>query len=92
MVMMLKNIFFTLVFFILDHFILLSGVSLISVIAANYLYKIWRNTQRPADIRYLSLSMAILLVMALIVFLIFVLYIITIIILYLPVFRKLLGK
>jgi hypothetical protein len=89
---MLKNIFFTLVFFILDHFLLLSGVSLISVIAINYLYKMWRDIQRPSDTRYLSLSIATLLVLALIVFLICVVYIITIIILYLPVFRKLLGK
>jgi uncharacterized membrane protein len=89
---MLKNIFFTLVFFILDHFLILSVLSVMSVVALNYSYKIWRDPLRARDTRYLSLIISIVLVIGLIIFLVGVIYIITIIILYLPVFRKLLGK
>ena len=89
---MLKNIFFTLVFFVLDHFLILLVLSLISLIAIKYFYKIWHDPLRAADMRYLSLIILILLVILLMLFISSVIYIITIIILYLPELRKLMGK
>ena len=40
---MLKNIFFTLVFFILDHFVLVLAASFISLLAMKYCYRIWQD-------------------------------------------------
>ena len=51
---MLKNIFFTLVFFILDHFVLGLAASLISVIAMKYCYRIWQDQTRAPDTRHMS--------------------------------------
>jgi hypothetical protein len=89
---MLKNFFFTIVFFILDHFLILFVLSLINLIAIKYFYKIWNDKLRASDIRYMSLTISILLVILLILFILSVIYIITIIILYLPELRKLMGK
>ncbi|OGR26544.1 MAG: hypothetical protein A2139_01570 [Desulfobacca sp. RBG_16_60_12] len=89
---MLKNIFFTLVFFVLDHFLILLVLSLISLIAIKFLYKIWHDPLRALDTRYLSLIVLILLVIFLMLFILSVMYIMTIIMLYLPELRKLMGK
>ena len=89
---MLKNIFFTIVFFILDHFLILFVLSLISLIAIKYFYKIWNDKLRAPDMRYMSLIISTLLVILLMLFVLSVIYIITIIILYLPELRKLMGK
>lgn len=89
---MLNNIFFTLVFFVLDHFLTLLVLSLISLIAIKYFYKVWHDTLRAPHMRYLSIIISILLVISLILFIASVIYIMTIIILYLPELRKLMGK
>jgi phosphoglycerol transferase MdoB-like AlkP superfamily enzyme len=89
---MLKNIFFTLVFFVLDHFLILLVLSLISLIAIKYFYKIWKDQLRAADMRSLSLILTISLVILLMLFIVSVSYIITIIIIYLPELRTLMGK
>ena len=89
---MLKSIFFTLVFFVLDHFLILLVLSLISLIPIKYFYKIWHDPLRAPDTRYLSLIVLILLVILLILFVVSVIYIVTIIMLYLPELRKLMGK
>ena len=89
---MLNNIFFTIVFFILDHFVLLLASSLISVIAMKYLYRIWQDPMRAPDTRYMSLIILLLLAILLLIFIAGVLYIITIIILFFPELRKLMGN
>jgi len=89
---MLKNIFFTIVFFILDHFFLLLAFSLISVIIMKYCYRIWQDQLRTPDMRYMSLMISLLLAILLLIFIAGVLYIITIIIIFLPELRKLIGK
>jgi hypothetical protein len=89
---MLKNIFFTLVFFILDHFLILFVLSLISLMATKYFYKIWIDKLRAPDMRYLSLSISLLLAILLLIFIAGVLYIIMIIILFFPELRKVMGK
>ncbi len=89
---MLNNIFFTLVFFVLDHFLILLVLSLISLIAIKYFYKVWHDILRAPNMRYLSLIISILLVVLLMLFIVSVMYIMTIIIIYLPELRKLMGK
>ncbi len=89
---MFKNIFLTIVFFILDHFFLLLASGFLSLIAMKYCYKIWQDQLRAPDTRYLSLAILILLTILLIIFLAALLYIITIIIIFLPDLRKLMGK
>ena len=63
---MLQNIFFTLVFFVLDHFVLWLAASLISVMAMKYLYRIWQDQLRAPDTRYMSLIITVLLAIFLI--------------------------
>lgn len=89
---MLKNIFFTIVFFIVDHFFLLLASSLISLLVIKYCYRIWQDQFRAPDTRYMSLTIAILLAILLLIFIAGVIYIITIIIIFLPELRKLKGK
>jgi hypothetical protein len=89
---MLKNIFFTLVFFILDHFVLWLAASLISVIAMKYFYRIWQDQMRARDMRHISLIILLLLAIILLIFIVGVVYIITIIIVFFPELRKLMGK
>jgi hypothetical protein len=89
---MLNHIFFTIIFFILDHFILLLTGSLISLIVMKYCYKLWQDQLRGPDARHLSLIILILLAILLLFFLIGVIYIITIIITFLPELRKVMGK
>ena len=89
---MLKNIFFTLEFFILDHFVLGLAASLISVIGMKYCYRIWQDQMRAPDTRYLALIIVLFLAICLLIFIAAVLYIITIIIVFFPELRKLMGK
>jgi hypothetical protein len=89
---MLKNIFLTIVFVILDHFVILLASSLISVITMKYFYRIWQDQMRAPDMRYMSLIISLLLAILLLIFIAVVLYIITIIILFFPELRKLMGK
>jgi hypothetical protein len=89
---MLKNIFFTLVFFIVDHLVLGLAVSLISVIPMKYCYRIWQDQMRAPDTRYLALIIWLFLAICLLIFIAGVVYILTIIIVFFPELRKLMGK
>jgi len=88
---MLNNIFFTAVFFILDHFILWLIFNLISFIVMKYAYKKWHDTLVASDIRFLSLIILILLVTMLIIFFISIIYVMSIFILYFHEIRNLSG-
>lgn len=89
---MLNNIFFTIVFFTLDHFFILFIFNLISLIAMNLLYKICQDELRASDVRYLSLIILILLAIMFIIFIIVILYVISIFILYFYEIGKFTGK
>jgi hypothetical protein len=89
---MLNTIFFTTVFFILDHFILLLSFNLISLMVMKYAYNKWRDKLQSTDIRYLSLIILILLIIMLILFLITVIYVVSIFILYFHEIGKFTGK
>jgi hypothetical protein len=89
---MLKNIFFTLVFFILDHLVLWLAASLISVMAMKYLYRVWRDQTRHPDMRHISLIMLLLLAILLLIFIAGLVYILSIIIIFFPELRKLMGR
>ena len=79
---MLNNIFFTIVFFTLDHFFILLIFNLISLIAMKIAYKIWHDKLRARDVRYLSLIILILLAIMLMLFIIVIIYVLGIFILY----------
>ena len=89
---MLKNIFFTLVFFIVDHLVLWLAASLISLLAMKYCYRIWQDQTRAPDTRHISLIALLLLAIMLLIFIAGVVYIIAIIIVFFPELRKLMGK
>jgi chromate transport protein ChrA len=89
---MLKNIFFTLEFFIVDHFVLGLAASLIGVMALKYCYRIWQDQTRAPDTRYVSFIILLLLAILLLIFIAGVVYIITLIIVFFPELRKLTGK
>lgn len=89
---MLNNLFFTIVFFILDHFFILLIFNLISLIAMKFIYKIWNDTLRASDVRYMSLIILILLAIMLMLFLMVIIYVISIFILYFHEIGKLTGK
>jgi hypothetical protein len=84
--------FFTLVFFILDHLVISLSASLIGVIAMKYLHRIWRDQTRAPDTRHISLIALSLLAVLLVIFIAGVVYIITIIVIFFPELRKLMGK
>jgi hypothetical protein len=88
---MLNNIFFTVVFFILDHFILWLIFNLISFIVMKYAYKKWHDTLVASDIRFLSLIILILLATMLIIFFISIIYVMSIFILYFHEIRNFSG-
>ena len=79
---MLNNLFFTTVFFILDHFILWLIFNLISLMAMRFVYRIWCDQLRDSDVRYLSLILLILLGTILILFIISIVYVMSIFIIY----------
>jgi hypothetical protein len=89
---MLTHIFLTIIFFILDHFVLLSAASLIGLIALKYYYKLWQDQWRSPDARHLSLIILIILTILLLIFVVGVIYIIAIIITFLPELRRVMGK
>jgi hypothetical protein len=89
---MLNNIFFTIVFFILDHFILMLIFNLISLVAMKNIYKIWRGKLRASDVRYIYLIISILLAIIFMLFLIVILYVMSIFILYFDEIGKFTGK
>jgi hypothetical protein len=89
---MLNNIFFTIVFFILDHFVLMLIFNVISLIAMKFVYRIWRDQLRASDVRYLSLIILISLAIILSLFLISIIYVMSIFILYFHEIGKFTGK
>ena len=89
---MLKNIFFTLVFFIVDHLVLGLAASLISVIAHEVLLQnLAGSNAGPGYEISVSHHLAII-GNLLLIFIAGVVYIITIIIVFFPELRKLMGK
>jgi hypothetical protein len=89
---MLNNIFFTIVFFILDHFVLMLIFNLISLIAMKIVYIIWRDKLRATDVRYLSLIILISLAIILSLFVVVIIYVMGIFILYFHEIGKFTGK
>ena len=79
---MLNNIFFTIVFFILDHFVIVLIFNLISLMVMKYAYNKWQNKLRPPDVRYISLIILISLAIIFMLFLIVIIYVMSIFILY----------
>ena len=89
---MLNNIFFTIVFFISDHFVLMLFFNLISLIAMKIVYRIWRDKLRATDVRYLSLIILISLAIILSLFVMVIIYVMGIFILYFYEIGKFTGK
>ncbi len=79
---MLNNIFFTIVFFILDHFFIWLVFNVISLIVMKYAYKKWHDELLSSDIRFMSLIILILIAIMLIIFMIAIVYVISLFILY----------
>ena len=74
---MLNNLFFTIVFFILDHFFIWLIFTVISLIAMKYAYKKWHDELLSSDVRFMFLIFLILLTIMLIIFLIAIIYVIS---------------
>jgi hypothetical protein len=89
---MLNNIFFTIVFFILDHFLLMLLFNLLSLIAMRFVYLIWRDQLRPSDVRYISFIILILLAIIFMLFLMVIIYLLSIFIIYFHEIGKFTGK
>jgi hypothetical protein len=89
---MLNNIFFTIVFFILDHFVIVLIFNLISLVVMKYTYKKWQDELRSPDVRNMSLIILILLAITFILFIIAVTYVVSIFILYFHEIGKFTGK
>ena len=79
-------------FFILDHFIMMLIFSVISLIAMKFIYIIWRDQLRALDVRYMSLIILILLAIMVMLFIIVILYVMSIFILYFHEIGKFTGK
>jgi hypothetical protein len=79
---MLNNIFFTIVFFILDHFFIWLIFLLICLIVMKYAYKKWQNESIASDVRFISLIILILLVTMFMINFIAIIYVISMFILY----------
>jgi hypothetical protein len=79
---MLNNIFFTIVFFILDHFILWLIFNLISLIVMKYAYKKWHDELLSSDVRFMSLLIIISLAIMLMIFMMAIIYVMSLFILY----------
>ena len=79
---MLNNMFFTIVFFILDHFFIWLIFNVISLIVMKYAYKKWHDELLSSDIRFMSLIILILIAIMLIIFMIAIIYVISLFILY----------
>jgi hypothetical protein len=89
---MLNNLFFTTLFFILDHFVIMLLFSVISSIGMKYAYNRWHDTSLSPDMRYISLIILILLAVMVIVLLITVIYVVSIFVLYFHEIGKFTGK
>jgi hypothetical protein len=89
---MLNNIFFTIVFFILDHFISVLIFNMIGLVIMKYAYKKWHDELIAPDVRFLSLLILISLLIGLVVFLTVIMYVMSIFILYFHEIGKFTGK
>jgi len=89
---MFNNLFFTIMFFILDHFLLMLVFNILSLIAMRFLYRIWRDHLIAADVRYMSLTILILLAILFMLFLMVLIYIMSIFITYFHEIGKFTGK
>jgi hypothetical protein len=89
---MLNNLFFTIVFFILDHFIIVLIFNAISLLIIKYAYNKWHNKLLSPDVRYLSLIIFILLIVMLMLFLVTVIYVVGIFIIYFHEIGRFTGK
>jgi hypothetical protein len=74
---MLNNIFFTIVFIILDYFFIWLIFTGISLIAMKYAYKKWHYELLSSDVRFMFLIVLILLSIILILSLIAIIYVIS---------------
>jgi hypothetical protein len=79
---MLNNFFFTVVFFILDHFFIVLIFNVISLIVMKYAYGKWHDKLRAQDVRYMSLIILILLAFLLLLCIMAVIYVVSVFILY----------
>ena len=89
---MLNNIFFTIVFFTLDHFLIFLIFNLVGLIVMKSFYKIWRNKLRLSDERYLSFMILMALIIILSLFLMVIIYVLSIFIVYFDEIGKFTGK
>ena len=89
---MLNIIFFTIVFFILDHFVLVLIFNAIGLVVMKYAYKRWHSKLTASDVRHLSLIILISLSIILMLFLIVIIYVLSIFILYFHEIGKFIGK
>jgi hypothetical protein len=89
---MVNNIFFTIVFFILDHFVLVLIFNAIGLVVMKYAYKKWHDTLLSPDVRYVSLMILISLAIMSMLFLIVIIYVLSIFILYFHEIGKFTGK
>jgi hypothetical protein len=89
---MLNHIFFTMIFFTLDHFFIFLIFNLISLIVMKYVYKKWHDTLIALDVRHLSLIILISLAIILALFLMVIIYVISIFVLNFHEIRKLSGR
>ena len=88
----LNNIFFTIVFFILDNFLIWLIFNLISFIVIKYAYKKWQDKLLSPDERFMSLIILILLAIMFMLFIIAIIYVMSIFILYFNEIRNLSGN
>ena len=79
---MLNNMFFTIVFFILDHFFIWLIFNVISLIVMKYAYKKWHDELLSSDVRFMSLIIFISLAIILMIFMIAIIYVMSLFILY----------
>jgi hypothetical protein len=89
---MLNNIFFTTVFFILDHFVTMLIINVISLLIMKYAYNKWHNKLLAPDVRYLSLIILISLAIMVMLFLVTLIYVVGIFIIYFHEIGRFTGK
>jgi hypothetical protein len=89
---MVNNIFFTIVFFILDHFVLVLIFNVIGLVVMKYAYKKWHNKLVASDVRHISLIILISLAIMFMLFIIVIIYVLSIFILYFHEIGKFTGK
>jgi hypothetical protein len=72
---MLNNFFFTIVFFALDHFIIVLISNVVSLIGMKYAHTIWHDKLQSPDVRQISRIIFILIAFILIVFIVSITYV-----------------